>query len=136
MRSVFEQGHFTSIQEQYWVFCGVCFASGKLILENFRQVGGRRCKKSTLNDLVHLTPLRIPLMNPPNVCRYQRQTGRQCHRHLLTNWLVGITFLAYIDFFLPFATYKSCLLITSKICVCSAPLNRNSLDGIMYLKGQ
>jgi hypothetical protein len=27
--------------------------------------GGRRCKKSTLNDLVHLTPLRIPLMNPP-----------------------------------------------------------------------
>jgi hypothetical protein len=30
------------------------------------QEGGRRCKKSTLNDLVHLTPLRIPLMNPPN----------------------------------------------------------------------
>jgi hypothetical protein len=29
------------------------------------QEGGRRCKKSTLNDLVHLTPLRIPLMNPP-----------------------------------------------------------------------
>jgi hypothetical protein len=27
--------------------------------------GGRRCKKSTLNDLVHLTPLSIPLMNPP-----------------------------------------------------------------------
>jgi hypothetical protein len=29
------------------------------------QEGGLRCKKSTLNDLVHLTPLRIPLMNPP-----------------------------------------------------------------------
>jgi hypothetical protein len=29
------------------------------------QEGGRRFKKSTLNDLVHLTPLRIPLMNPP-----------------------------------------------------------------------
>jgi hypothetical protein len=29
------------------------------------QEGGRRCKKSTLNYLVHLTPLRIPLMNPP-----------------------------------------------------------------------
>ncbi len=29
------------------------------------QEGGRRCKKSTLNDLVHLTFLRIPLMNPP-----------------------------------------------------------------------
>jgi hypothetical protein len=29
------------------------------------QEGSRRCKKSTLNDLVHLTPLRIPLMNPP-----------------------------------------------------------------------
>ncbi len=31
------------------------------------QEGDRRCKKSTLNDLVHLTPLRIPLMNPPRV---------------------------------------------------------------------
>jgi hypothetical protein len=30
------------------------------------QEGGRQCKKSTLNDLVHLTPLRIPLMNPPS----------------------------------------------------------------------
>jgi hypothetical protein len=29
------------------------------------QEGGRRCKKSTLNDLLHLTPIRIPLMNPP-----------------------------------------------------------------------
>ncbi len=29
------------------------------------QEGGRRCKKSTLNDLVHLTPPRILLMNPP-----------------------------------------------------------------------
>ncbi len=29
------------------------------------QEGGRRCKKSTLNDLVHLTPPKIPLMNPP-----------------------------------------------------------------------
>jgi hypothetical protein len=32
------------------------------------QEGGRRSKKSTLNDLVHLTPLRIPLMNSPTVC--------------------------------------------------------------------
>ncbi len=31
------------------------------------QEGGRRCKKSTLNDLLHLTPLRIPLMNPPQI---------------------------------------------------------------------
>jgi hypothetical protein len=31
------------------------------------QEWGRRCKKSTLNNLVHLTPLRIPLMNPPLV---------------------------------------------------------------------
>ncbi len=31
------------------------------------QEGGHRCKKSTHNDLVHLTPLRIPLMNPPTV---------------------------------------------------------------------
>jgi hypothetical protein len=32
------------------------------------QEGGRRCKKITLNNLVHLIPLRIPLMNPPYVC--------------------------------------------------------------------
>ncbi len=37
------------------------------------QEGGLRCKKSTLNDLVHLTPLRIPLMNPPRVS----------HKHIL-----------------------------------------------------
>jgi hypothetical protein len=36
------------------------------------QEGGRRCKKSTLNALVNLTPLRIPLMNPPSVCRLPR----------------------------------------------------------------
>ncbi len=34
------------------------------------QEGGRRCKKSTLNDLVHLTLLRIPLMDPPCDCLY------------------------------------------------------------------
>jgi hypothetical protein len=28
------------------------------------QEGDRRCKKSTLNELAYLTPLRIPLMNP------------------------------------------------------------------------
>jgi hypothetical protein len=32
------------------------------------QEGDRRCKKSTLNDLAYLTPLRIPLMNPVHVC--------------------------------------------------------------------
>jgi hypothetical protein len=31
------------------------------------QEGDRRCKKSTLNDLAYLTPLRIPLMNPAYV---------------------------------------------------------------------
>jgi hypothetical protein len=31
------------------------------------QEGDRRCKKSTLNDLAYLTPLRIPLMNPTYV---------------------------------------------------------------------
>jgi len=42
--------------------------------------GGRRCKKSTLNDLVHLTPLRIPLMNPPYLggpTEPERSTVRQ-----------------------------------------------------------
>jgi hypothetical protein len=33
------------------------------------QEGDRRCNKSTLNDLAYLTPLRIPLMNPVNLCR-------------------------------------------------------------------
>jgi hypothetical protein len=40
------------------------------------QEGGRRCKKSTLNDLVHLTPLRIPLMNPPSVYTVHFSLGR------------------------------------------------------------
>jgi len=34
------------------------------------QEGDRRCKKSTLNDLAYLSPLRIPLMNPVTVCIY------------------------------------------------------------------
>jgi hypothetical protein len=41
------------------------------------QEGGRRCKKSTLNDLVHLTSLRIPLTNPPTVCIYCTLTLRR-----------------------------------------------------------
>ncbi len=32
------------------------------------QEGDCRCKKSTLNDLAYLTPLRIPLMNPVSDC--------------------------------------------------------------------
>ncbi len=40
------------------------------------QEGGRRCKKSTLNDLVHLTPLRIPLMNPPCMCKQTTQNKK------------------------------------------------------------
>ncbi len=39
------------------------------------QEGGRRCKKSTLNDFVHLTPLRIPLMNPPLGSGPRRKEG-------------------------------------------------------------
>jgi hypothetical protein len=34
------------------------------------QEGDRRCKKSTLNDLAYLTPLRIPLMNPVHFLLY------------------------------------------------------------------
>jgi hypothetical protein len=40
------------------------------------QEGGRRCKKSTLNDLVHLTPLRIPLLNPPTEDRQHHHNSR------------------------------------------------------------
>jgi hypothetical protein len=32
------------------------------------QEGDRRYKKSTLNDLAYLTPLKIPLINPVTVC--------------------------------------------------------------------
>jgi hypothetical protein len=35
------------------------------------QEGDRRCKKSTINDLAYLTPLRISLMNPVNVMRVE-----------------------------------------------------------------
>ncbi len=31
------------------------------------QEGGRRCKKSTLNDLAHLTPLRKNTFNEPAI---------------------------------------------------------------------
>jgi hypothetical protein len=50
------------------------------------QEGGRRCKKSTLNDLVHLTPLRIPLMNPPylscTVSIWAKHSGKENIREL------------------------------------------------------
>ncbi len=40
------------------------------------QEGGRRCKKSTLNDLIHLTPLRIPFMNPPQVVDFKESKSK------------------------------------------------------------
>jgi hypothetical protein len=46
------------------------------------QEGGRRCKKSTLNDLVHLTPLRIPLMNPPLQCYFQMRKQNKNLKYL------------------------------------------------------
>jgi hypothetical protein len=39
------------------------------------QEGDRRCKKSTLNNLAYLTPLRIPLMNPVINIYYSPQPG-------------------------------------------------------------
>jgi hypothetical protein len=50
------------------------------------QQGGRRCKKSTLIDLVHLTPLRIPLMNPPSVL-IANLYSKQCY--ICTLYRVG-----------------------------------------------
>ncbi len=41
--------------------------SGYRLSTRVVQEGERRCKKSTLNDLAYLTPLRIPLMNPVHV---------------------------------------------------------------------
>jgi hypothetical protein len=51
------------------------------------QEGGRRCKKSTLNDLVHLTPLRIPLMNPPMEyirCKCTQENGGEYAQRQVT----------------------------------------------------
>ncbi len=50
------------------------------------QEGGRLCKKSTLNDLVHLTPLRIPLMNPPYA---SISSFSNCHRLNKDHYALG-----------------------------------------------
>jgi hypothetical protein len=42
------------------------------------QEGDRRCKKSTLNDLAYLTPLRIPLMNPVLYVEHQYGALTMC----------------------------------------------------------
>ncbi len=52
------------------------------------QEGGRRCKKSTLNDLVHLTPLRIPLMNPPSVFKIENVSEERRKLNLQMNKII------------------------------------------------
>ncbi len=47
------------------------------------QEGDRRCKKSTLNDLAYLTPLRIPLMNPVLVSLHTQRTELEYRRGLI-----------------------------------------------------
>jgi hypothetical protein len=54
------------------------------------QEGGRRCKKSTLNDLVHLTTLRIPLMNPPTVAQLAPERNT-VHFFCISQILVSFT---------------------------------------------
>ncbi len=49
------------------------------------QEGDRRCKKSTLNDLAYLTPLRIPLMNPVTDCLCTLYVHSHESRLLLVN---------------------------------------------------
>jgi hypothetical protein len=51
------------------------------------QEGDRRCKKSTLNDLAYLTPLRIPLMNPVIVRKYNRDYV-SAHKYAPIKWAV------------------------------------------------
>ncbi len=51
------------------------------------QEGDRRCKKSTLNDLAYLTPLRIPLMNPVIVSDEQLHFYRLCGTSMYSNVL-------------------------------------------------
>jgi hypothetical protein len=67
------------------------------------QEGDRRCKKSTLNELAYLTPLRIPLMNPALLISflpvfYQGiaglPTARTCTAILCNSW--GETFAAKV----------------------------------------
>jgi hypothetical protein len=54
------------------------------------QEGVRRCKKSTFNDLVLLTSLRIPLMNPPPVLGIRIRTVRS-----VCFWPPGSGFLSH-----------------------------------------
>ncbi len=58
------------------------------------QEGGRRCNKSTLNDLLHLTPLRIPLMNPP-IDFPQRYLYHQCLFRLDLRVMTELVHAAY-----------------------------------------
>jgi hypothetical protein len=53
------------------------------------QEGARRCKKSTLNDLVHLTHLRIPLMNPPTETKYKVTKYIYVYSVILVHILLG-----------------------------------------------
>ncbi len=56
------------------------------------QEGDRRCKKSTLNDLAYLTPLRIPLMNPVTVCgEYETVDSGVCHTLIFPRWATQAT---------------------------------------------
>ncbi len=73
------------------------------------QEGGRRYKKSTLNDLVHLTPLRIPLMNPPLVnytvaSPHQRDSDPD---PIFTSGRIGLNFSFEADPDMDFALYES-----------------------------
>jgi hypothetical protein len=61
------------------------------------QEGGHQCKKSTLNDLVHLTPLRIPLMNPLIVIGRHFGSWHVCSSRYLSV-VEGIVFLSVLGF--------------------------------------
>jgi hypothetical protein len=47
------------------------------------QEGDRRCKKSTLNDIAYLTPLRIPLMNPVSIVRGADTVSQSKYEYIL-----------------------------------------------------
>ncbi len=77
IRLMQHQFHITQTKLKTYTTCTFCIVPSRLKMNTALEYStrvvrerGRRCKKSTLNDLVHLIPLRIPSINPPAIMSY------------------------------------------------------------------
>jgi hypothetical protein len=96
------------------------------------QEGGRRCKKSTLNDLVHLTPLRIPLMNPPRSMEVRKvQVAISGH----ISWGgAGMGKVLYgVRVAVTTANVETAFANTYALCAASVPIHRRGFSLILLL---